>query len=80
MEPERIWLQKCVWIYVLAALCEGSEPQKKAPVDARVVRHFKGPRGRRDQGASPPARGEILFVVGPRLADAAANAAARNGG
>lgn len=49
---------------------------RKAPLDTQVACHFKGPRGA-GTPASPPAEGEILFVAEPRLAETAANAAAR---
>lgn len=60
-------------------LCVRDQIHKKSPLDTQVACHFKEPRGA-ETLASPPAKGQILFVVGPRLAETAANATARNGG
>lgn len=50
---------------------------KNSPLENQVACHFKGPRGPKTP-ASPPAKEEILFAVGPHLAETAANATARN--
>lgn len=63
---------------ICADLCpgdsEGSDPQK-GPAGYSGGLSLQRAAGRREAG-QPPAEGEILFVVGPRLAGTAANAAA----
>lgn len=82
--PVRICLHKYVCIYVLATVCEGSDPQHPSPPSPSLLPWrirwpvtSKGRGATRRQPARPPAKGgEILFAAGPRLAGAAADATA----